>query len=503
MPARRRFMIFVVVLASSVWLASSSAARPPELDFAKGVVAFSRGNLEQAANHFTAVLEKRPEHGQAVYYLAQARLGLGKVEAAIELFRKAIQLRPENHAIRLDMALALVRLKQFDQAEKELLTVKAPLEGRASMQYYLGFCRYRLERFDQAIGPLQKAKQLDQGFAAAAGYYLGMAHFKLGEQEKAEEQFRQLSGPASSDLRLSTLAQQNLSVLSQQAGSDRQRSWGAYASSGAGYDTNVMVLDSAIGDSKTSAMAFIALGGFYRPLTGKSDRLEIRASLYRSFYFEEGTEGFSLTDLSASLSWDHKFTDKLELGLSYRFDLDMLDGVSDLKMDNFGIYMQAHTAEAGLRIIESAWTATGLNYRFRTALFKNFDERDHFRHEFTARQDFILVKNKLKISIVAGVALEEARSSQWNMWGPLAELEFNYKLIDSLVWRANAGWHREDYYDHDQNRRDNLWAAGSGFEWKVWDHLALGLNYRYLNNASITGYNYDRHMLSVVLMGSI
>ncbi|MBW1873181.1 MAG: outer membrane beta-barrel protein, partial [Deltaproteobacteria bacterium] len=305
------------------------------------------------------------------------------------------------------------------------------------------------------------------------------------------------------DLGLSSLAQQNLSVLSQQGGSDRQRSWGAYASSGAGYDTNVMVLDSAIGDRKTSSMAFIALGGFYRPWLQKSDRLEISANVYRSFYFEEGTEGFNLTDFSSTLSWDHKFGDKLELGLFYRFDLDMLDGVSDLSMDSFGIYMQAHTAGAGLRILETTRTATGLNYRFRTALFKNDDQRDHFRHEFAARQDFILVKNKLKISIVAGVALEEARGSQWNMWGPFAELELRYKLLDSLVWRANAGWQREDYYDHYQDRCDNMWTAGSGFEWKVWDHLVLGLNYRYLNNASILGYNYDRHMLSVVIMGSI
>jgi len=172
-----------VVIAAFLGLWTLPAvALPPELEYAKGVVAYSRGDLEAAEAHFSAVLEKQPENTQAIYYLGQVSLGLGRVDRAVDLFQRVARRSPDNPAVSLDLALALVKARRFSDAERELGRVEDRLSDRASLHYYLGFCRYKLGRHRQALEPLKRARELDSGFAASAGYYLGLAHYQLGLQ---------------------------------------------------------------------------------------------------------------------------------------------------------------------------------------------------------------------------------------------------------------------------------------------------------------------------------
>jgi predicted Zn-dependent protease len=104
-----------------------------ELEFAKGVVAFSRGDLQAAESRFKEVLKQAPEHAQAIYYLGQACLGLEKIDQAVELFRKVIRLKPANHAVRLDLAQALVKAGDFKTAETVLAGARVKLSDRATI----------------------------------------------------------------------------------------------------------------------------------------------------------------------------------------------------------------------------------------------------------------------------------------------------------------------------------------------------------------------------------
>jgi TolA-binding protein len=323
---RKRVARTITTIAILCMWSGLAFAELPELEFAKGVVAFSRGDLREAEQRFRAVLEQQPDHPQATYYLGQAALGLKKFDSAAELFRRAIRLQPSNRAIRLDLALALVRLKQFEDAESELQAVADALSDRASFQYYLGFCRYRLGRYRQALAPLRRARDLDQGFKASAGYYLGLAHFKLGEQEEASRQFRQVASGEAGE-RMTAFARQNLSLLAEErrdAGAEARR-WGAFASAGGGFDSNVTLTPTDASGLDT-ATAFLSAGGFYSPILSRHDQVRISANVYRSFHTRDNVTGFNLTDLSATAQWQHRFTGGHRLELAYLFDLDMLDG---------------------------------------------------------------------------------------------------------------------------------------------------------------------------------
>ena len=105
--------LFLILL----WAPRLSAA-PPELLFAKGVVAFSQGKLDEAARHFLQVLDEDDAHVQARAYLGQVELARGRLAEAEKHLRKALVQQPDNPALRLDLALALIKMERFGQAEQ-------------------------------------------------------------------------------------------------------------------------------------------------------------------------------------------------------------------------------------------------------------------------------------------------------------------------------------------------------------------------------------------------
>jgi TolA-binding protein len=488
-------------------------AAPPELEFAKGVVAFSRGDLPQAEKRFQAVLQQRPDHPQATYYLGQAALGLKKYDAAVELFERAIKLQPGNQAIRLDLALALVRLARFETAESALAKVADSLSDRASFQYYLGFCRYRLGRYRQAIKPLRRARDLDQGFKAAAGYYLGLAHFKLGEQEEASRQFRQVAAGKKGE-RMSAFARQNLSLLAEErpGAGEKARNWGAFASTGGGYDSNVTLNPSDVSGMDT-ANAFVSAGGFYSPILSRHDELRLTANVYRSFHTRDSMTGFNLTDVSATVRYQHQFAAGHRLELAYLYDVDMLDGGGEVEeilgIDEFGVYMEAHGAQAQFRIYEGRATETSLAYRFQASFFDGrLDERNSLANELSARQDFLLLQNRLRLSILVGGVYDRAKKEWWNLLGIFTGLEARYRAADWFTLWGQGAFHYQDHFDSEgyagwgagKKRTDRLWSLACGVNFRIHDHLALGLSYRYLDNDSLEFFTYDRHLVTLAVL---
>ncbi len=501
MRSRCRCAALLIACSCMFW-AIAAGAVSSEMDFAKGVVAFSRGDLVEAESRFLDVLAQNPDNAQAVYYLGQAQLGLGKIKAATGSFRRAIELSPTNSAIRLDLALSLTKTGDFSGAEEVLLSAKGALDTRASLHYYLGLCRYRLGKYREAVEALERARDLDQGFTAAAGYYLGMAQFKLGRQNEALRSFRRAAEFESTDRRLSALARRNVYILAgEQAGSSR-RAWGAFASVGGGYDSNVTLDPQQPGDA-SSATAFVSAGGYFRPALGTRDRLDMNLRLFRSFHAAEKARGYDLTEIAAGLGWDHRIGDEHLLSLAYRFGLDMLDGPEQLRMNDFGIYMQGHTARARIRIGEGEGMATTLDYSFEASIFhERLYERDNFHHQFTAAEDVSLAGDRLWLRVSAGMAAEDARGSFYDLWGPLVELNIRFRVFDTLGLRAGGGWHREKHWN--ANRADDCWSAGAGADWRLGGHVTLGVSYNFINNdSSLAGYSYQRHMVSVAVLGLI
>jgi tetratricopeptide (TPR) repeat protein len=492
------------VLAMYVLAQSPAFAAVAELDFARGVVAFSQGQLPEAEAHFQQVLKEQPQNPQAIYYLGQVRLGLGKFAEAIDSFRKVISLRPSDAAVRLDLALALIKAERIQEAIGELAQVKAELFDRASFHYYVGYCNYRLGKIREALTPLQKAQQLDQGFAAAAGYYLGLAHYRLGETKQALQQFGELSHKDSAGY--SALARQNLALLEHAGPVRAERRYFLYAQAGGGYDSNV-TLDTTEISRASSPKLFIAVGGSYLPLLTTKDNVELSANFYRSFHFTSETEGFNLTNAAAAARYRHLFASRYQIEVGYLFDLDCLDGTPLLDMSSFGVFMHGHTLQSRVRIIENRFFETSVEYRF-SARFFHLNRRDNFGEELVARQDFFLADRKVQLSATAGMVFEDARGREYDLWGPLLASDITWRFLDNGSLQLAFGWQRQDHFRFNQRypieRVDDQLAGTLGLGWEFNEHFGLRAEYQYINNrSSDKDYQYERHVASLSVIGRL
>lgn len=122
-----------------------------------GINCLWAGDYEGALSHFEQALEKNPQYAQAYYYIGSCNYKLGRYHEAIEVWKQAIRIDPDN--------------------------VKA--------HTVLGWCYYfKLGRYQDAIEAWKQAIRINPDFAEAH-YRLGLPYFALGRDQDAIEAYKQ------------------------------------------------------------------------------------------------------------------------------------------------------------------------------------------------------------------------------------------------------------------------------------------------------------------------
>ncbi len=498
-----RFRHLLVALILGGLPPGASWAGSPEVDFAKGVVAFSRKDLSQAERHFREVLASQPRNPRAIYYLGQVLFLAGRTAEAVENFRQAIAIAPDMVGARLDLAQALIKAGDFSSAEKELRVAEPAAPERAAVKYYLGYCLYQSGKYKESIEYMSLARDLDQGFGASAAYYLGLAQARTGLLEEARKSF-EVAALATENQSLSDMARRNINVLTGER--PRVRRFGLYATAGGGYDSNV-ALEPDQGSGTGSARLFLAAGGYLNILQDAARSLTASLSVSRSFYLAESVSGFDLTDFSGFLGYRHQFG-KFRLELAYQGSLDLL---SDIGLgnpnrnvgDGVGVYLHSHAGRASVRIAEGESAGTSLEYVF-SARFFDYEMRNCFEHSVAVVQDLRLA-SRLALLVRAGAVIADAYGDNWDMWSPNLEAEARYAPASWLSLNLQAGFRRESYYHFpvDPERLDIRFGAGAGATFWLGQNLSFQVGYMFFINDSNQPFSYQRNIASISVTGQM
>ena len=86
----------------------------------KAVEAHKMGNLQDAKALYKAILQAQPKHPEANHNLGVMAVSLNKPEAALPLFKIALEANPSQGQFWLSYADALIKEKQFDNARNVL-----------------------------------------------------------------------------------------------------------------------------------------------------------------------------------------------------------------------------------------------------------------------------------------------------------------------------------------------------------------------------------------------
>lgn len=98
------------------WAADYDAAR-----FNLGLAWQALGESKQAEAAFLAYLERHPQSADAWNAMGLTAIGQGNPEGALSSFRRAVDLAPDNSAMRLNLAQLLMAMHRFDEALRQFL----------------------------------------------------------------------------------------------------------------------------------------------------------------------------------------------------------------------------------------------------------------------------------------------------------------------------------------------------------------------------------------------
>ena len=160
----------------------------------QGVAAHKEGKLEEAERLYRAILQSQPKHPDANHNLGVLAVSVNKADAALPLFKTALEANPKMEQFWLSYIDALIKEKQFEIAKAVLEQGKK--EGLSG------------DKFDAVETQLTPTAQVNEPKLAVQKKSLSLSEKrkKLAEQKKEKKEKKQkLKGISPSQAQLSSL----------------------------------------------------------------------------------------------------------------------------------------------------------------------------------------------------------------------------------------------------------------------------------------------------------
>ena len=99
----------------------------------QGVAAHKEGKLQDAERLYRAILQSQPLHPDANHNLGVLAVSVNKADAALPLFKTALEANPKIEQFWLSYIDALIKEKQFEMRRQSLSRQREGLAGEKLM----------------------------------------------------------------------------------------------------------------------------------------------------------------------------------------------------------------------------------------------------------------------------------------------------------------------------------------------------------------------------------
>jgi tetratricopeptide (TPR) repeat protein len=243
-------LIAVLLLAGGEARASDQSKRLAS----RGLVDFHAGRYAKALELFDQAVAADSQDARALYYRAMTRERLDDVNGAIGDLRAALTAEPDFDEAALELGVALVQTGQYQEATPPLEQARhlADQDGQASL--FLGIAQLRLDQTAAALVNFERAAK-DPKWTRAARYYQGVATYRLGDWDQADQHFSAVASESpNSDMGREAAA--FLAKIHQGEVANYQ----LYGAVGFQYDSNVVLAPSSGAVSDQLAISQLADG---------------------------------------------------------------------------------------------------------------------------------------------------------------------------------------------------------------------------------------------------
>jgi tetratricopeptide (TPR) repeat protein len=167
----------------------TSAKIVAELHFKLGNAGMMGGDLDMAAQSYSAALRLKPDMTPCWCNLGNVYLKSDRAQDAIQLYVHALSLDPGHWATRTNLAQALIATRQTVLAKVLLIELSVERPQDAAVRNQLGKLYADGEELEAALDCFERAIALNPGDADSL-YCLGNIRQKMGDQEAAEAAYR-------------------------------------------------------------------------------------------------------------------------------------------------------------------------------------------------------------------------------------------------------------------------------------------------------------------------
>lgn len=157
--------------------------------FDRAFAAHRDGRLDDAERGYRATLDGNPVHVDALHLLGVLRHQQGQHAEAAELVRRAVNLRPEDAALQLNLGNALKALGQIDDAIEQFRNALTLAPTFPMAHYNLGNAYASVGRHEDAADAFEKSLRLQPNDASSHNN-LGNALHALGRHTEAIASFQ-------------------------------------------------------------------------------------------------------------------------------------------------------------------------------------------------------------------------------------------------------------------------------------------------------------------------
>lgn len=497
--------LFLAVMGPSVAYGQASA----EVAFAEGVVAFTAGDFEVAADRFREVLARRPDHLAAGHYLGRSLMALGQFEEATDALAEAFDAHPDAIEVRIDLAQAFLEWGNHAFAARHLAAVVRARPASARARFLLGTALVRMGDCDLATEHLTEAYRLDASLENRSRYLSGVCAARDGDLEQARHELEPLARSHLDEPMIG--AARRIVQLSLRSEGIETRTFTGRAAISTQFDSNPTLAPNSADNYPSVGLVFQA-DGTLRVLANERHTVAGRLSFYRSFYWpDEHVEDYNFTHVAGSAFYQLRGEQdgaRHQLHLGYDFGLGIFDAEPPLADENH-LYSELHGGRAvwSIRATETLLSRVTLLLRHQT-----FAARRRNNLGLTLGLGEAIAFRDAGVQLyVEGTVRAEFASAEHT---PTDYSALSPGVLVSVSWSAPwdlqiGGWvlyEHEMYpaWTEDEQRTDDVIVISLSIERQIVRHLGLTLGWTHWENLSnIDRFVYRRDVVSLNIWGRL
>ena len=500
-------------LLLSLGLCAPALAAPPaqlgpaEPLYERGAHLLRKGEVQKAVPVLERAVELAPGDPDVLRLYVQALLVAGDGRAREQLDRLA-EVAPKEPDFAVFLALANLRLGDWDRARTQLARAEAARLRSGTSQLLLGVAEQELGNFDAAREAYASALLLDPALEGQVAYRRGLLAMDEQRYQDALVDFRK------ADARLpgSPLAHSAASYA-ELLGELNPDPLELYLTAGFGYDSNITLVgdtrifreEPSLGLAPTSSPSagrgITEVGAAYR--FGDARRnLRVGQVLYGTF-----NTAHTNFDQQISRTWLQGY---MELGnlaaldVHYAFEFDWVD---------WGRFRRTHAVEPGLGVRIGAGVSSRIFVRYEDrhyydsvdALFDRSGDVGHGGVDFFYALPRLWGGSPGWVRAGFRYRVEHADGDQFDSRGyqPVLTLSTALPAGFSLTVDARFEWRRYEERSllgtESDKRRDRIANVTVGLERSLLKNVDLELIYGYTDDDSnVDFFTYDRHQVSLL-----